>query len=49
MMVKKCDKFSQKPSGSWGRGMLECMCVCWVLYRVWGKGGTPKFGNVGDI
>ena len=29
-----------------GRNMLECVCVCRVLYRIlsFGRGRTPKFG-----
>ena len=47
-MVKDVTKFHKCHLGSWG--MLECVCVCRVSYRILsfgmggGGGGTPQFG-----
>ena len=45
MMIIDVTKFHKCHLG--GRGMLECVCVCRVSYRIWGFGRgrrTPKFG-----
>ena len=43
-MVTDVTKFHKSHLG--GRGMLECMCVCRVSYRILsiGRRGTLKFG-----
>ena len=43
MMVKDV-MFHKRHLG--GQGMLECVCVCRVSYRIlsFGRGETPKFG-----